>query len=215
MATHEVMNQPPARVDVDEFTTNVPLVEAVLRHDAGWAADDLQRAGLLVGDADFQEDAAAAHRHTPVLHTHDRYGRRLDGVEYHPAYHRGLSAAGAHGAHTAAWADPRPGAAVARAATFMLFTQVEPGHACPVSMSHAAVPSLLLTPVLADQWVPRLLSREYDARLAPGKRSALFGMAMTETQGGSDVRANPTVGVDAGEGAYRLAGHKRVCSATR
>lgn len=213
MATHEVTNQPPPRVDVDEFGTNVPLVEAVTRHDAAWALDHLHAVGRLVGRADFQEDAAAAHRHTPVLHTHDRYGRRLDEVEHHPAYHRVLGAAVAHGAHTAAWADPRPGAAVARAATFMLFAQVEPGHACPVSMSHAAVPSLLLTPVLADQWVPRLLSREYDARLAPGKRSALFGMAMTEKQGGSDVRANTTVAVDAGDGSYRLTGHKWFCSA--
>src|SRR5690606_42069105 len=102
-----------------------------------------------------------------------------------------------------------------RAGAFRLLPQVEPGHACPRSMWQAAVPSLLRTPVLADQWGPRLLSREYDARLAPGKRSALFGMAMTEKQGGSDVRANTTVAVDAGEGAYRLAGHKRVCSATR
>lgn len=212
MATHEVLNQPPPRVDVDEAAENQPLLEAVERHAAGSALDDLHEVGRLVGGASFQRDAAAAHRHPPVLHTHDRWGRRVDEVEYHPAYHRILQAAIAHGAHTSGWAAPRPGAAVARAATFLLFAQVEPGHACPVSMTHAAVPSLQLAPDLARTWMPRVLSRSYDGRLGAGKASAILGMAMTEKQGGSDVRANSTRAERDLDG-YRLTGHKWFCSA--
>ncbi|AXH94989.1 acyl-CoA dehydrogenase family protein [Ornithinimicrobium avium] len=213
MATHEVTNQPPPRVDVDELATNLPLLEGVRRHDASWALEELQEVGRLVGSADLQADAAAAHRNPPVLRTHDRWGRRVDEVDYHPAYHRIIGEAVARGAHTAAWADPRPGASVARASTFMMFAQVEPGHACPVSMTHAAVPSLQLSPDLAQAWLPRVLSRDYDPVLGAGKGSALLGMAMTEKQGGSDVRANTTRAVDAGDGTHRLTGHKWFCSA--
>ena len=213
MPTHEVTNQAPPRVDVDEFGTNTPLVEAVQRYDAARAVPDLHQVGALVGSASFQHDADLANRHTPVLQTHDRWGRRVDEVEYHPSYHRVIAAAVEHGAHTSGWAEPGPGAAVARAAAFMLFSQVEPGHACPVSMTHAVVPSLQLAPDLAREWMPRLLSRDYDPVLAAGKRSALFGMAMTEKQGGSDVRANTTVAVGAGDGTHRLTGHKWFCSA--
>ena len=216
--THELSNQPPPRVDVDEFTTHVCLVEGVRRFDAEWALDLLGEVGRLVGSASFQHDAELANSQTPVLHGFDRWGGRIDEVEYHPAYHRIIGDAVSHGAHTAAWAQPRPGANVARAATFFLFAQVEPGHACPVSMSHAAVPSLLLQPDVAADWVPRLLSRSYDPTLGDGtKASAIFGMAMTEKQGGSDVRANTTVAVPAGTGGpgatYLLTGHKWFCSA--
>src|SRR5690606_14901011 len=133
------------------------------------------------------DDARAANTHTPALQTHDRWGNRIDEVTYDPAYHRIIASAVAHGAHTSAWAEPGPGASVARAATFMLFGQVEPGHACPVSMTHAAIASLQGTPAVADAWLPRLYSRDYDPRLLPGseKSSALIGMAMTEKQGGS------------------------------
>ena len=105
--------------------------------------------------AGFQADARAAHSSAPVLRTHDRWGNRVDEVDYHPAYHRIIGAAVAHGAHTSAWADPRAGGHVARAATFMLFAQIEPGHACPVSMTHAVVPALRHSPALADRWLPR------------------------------------------------------------
>ncbi len=213
MDTHEVTNQPPLRAGLDEYAANVPLVEGVERYAAGWASGDLHRVGALVGTADFQADAALANRHEPELHTHDRWGRRADEVSYHPAYHRVISAAVAAGAHTAAWAQPRPGANVARAATFLLFAQVEPGHACPVSMTHAAVPSLRLAPDLARDWLPRLLSRDYDPTLRPGKTSALVGMAMTEKQGGSDVRAGTSRAVPAADGTHRLTGHKWFCSA--
>ncbi|WP_127474837.1 acyl-CoA dehydrogenase family protein [Microbacterium sulfonylureivorans] len=213
-ATHYVENQPPWRVDVDEYGSNAPLVSAVDAFGAGWADVALRDAGALVGSAGFQRDAELANVHTPVLHTHDRWGFRLDEVEYDPSYHRVISAALAHGAHTSAWADPRPGAHVARAATFMLFAQVEPGHACPVSMTHAAVASILDSPWVAQDWLPRLYSRVYEPRLTPeAKPSALIGMAMTEKQGGSDVRAGTTVGTSMGGHAYQLTGHKWFCSA--
>ncbi|WP_136611951.1 acyl-CoA dehydrogenase family protein [Sinomonas albida] len=208
-------NQPPPRVGVDEFSTNAALVDGVRRYGAGWAAGALATAGRLVGSAEFQENARLANLHPPVLHALDRYGERLDEVEYHPAYHRVLGDAVAHGAHTSAWADPRAGAHVARAAAFMLFAQVEPGHACPVSMTHAAVPALASEPGLADVWLPRLYGTGYEPRLIPAaqKPGALVGMAMTERQGGSDVRANTTTAVDAGGGTALITGHKWFCSA--
>jgi putative acyl-CoA dehydrogenase len=213
VSTHEVVNQVPPRVDVDEFSSNLPLVEAVWHYEAGWAADDLARVGSHVGTEEFQHDAERANRFEPELHSHDRYGNRIDEVEYDPSYHRIIAAAVAEGAHTSAWDAPRPGANVARAATFMLFAQVEPGHACPISMTHSVVPALAASPALEGEWLPRLLSRQYDPGLHAGKTSALFGMAMTEKQGGSDVRANSTRAVDAGDGSYALTGHKWFCSA--
>ncbi|WP_314148960.1 acyl-CoA dehydrogenase family protein [uncultured Leifsonia sp.] len=213
MGTHTVVNQAPPRVDLDEFAANTPLREAVERHDAEWALSDLGAVGRLVGSAAFQEDAERANVREPQLRSFDRWGNRIDEVEYDDGYHRILGAAVAAGAHTSAWAEPRPGANVARAATFMLFAQVEPGHACPVSMTHAAVAALGATPELAGEWVPRLLSRSYDPALAAGKGSALFGMAMTEKQGGSDVRANTTRALADGDGRWLLTGHKWFCSA--
>jgi len=213
MSTHVVTNQAPPRINIDEFATNAPLVEAVNRYDAAWAVPELHRVGQHVGTAQFQHDAELANRVEPVLHAFDRYGNRIDEVEYHPAYHRIIEAAIGFGAHTSAWAEPKPGANVARAATFMLFAQVEPGHACPISMTHSAVPVLALSPVLAQHWMPRLLSRSYERTLATAKPSALVGMAMTEKQGGSDVRANTTLALNAGDGSWRLTGHKWFVSA--
>ncbi|CAM5349103.1 acyl-CoA dehydrogenase family protein [Leifsonia shinshuensis] len=212
-AAAPVLNQAPPRVGLDEFAANLPLREAVQRYDAEWAVSDLAAVGRLVGSADFQADAERANVREPQLRTFDRWGARVDEVDYDESYHRIIREAVAAGAHTAAWAEPRPGANVARAATFMLFAQVEPGHACPVSMSHAAVPALAASPELAAEWVPRLLSREYDGRLTAGKPSALFGMAMTEKQGGSDVRANTTRALADGDGRWLLTGHKWFCSA--
>ncbi|WP_334171081.1 acyl-CoA dehydrogenase family protein [Sinomonas sp.] len=208
-------NQVPARVGIDEFSTNSALVDGVRRHGAGWAAGALASIGRLVGSAEFQENARLANLNPPVLHALDRYGERLDEVEYHPAYHRVIGDALAHGAHTSSWADPRRGAHVARAAAFMLFAQVEPGHACPVSMTHAAVPALAREPAVARSWLPRLYGTGYEPRLlrAAEKPSALLGMAMTERQGGSDVRATTTAAVDGGGGTARITGHKWFCSA--
>lgn len=213
MTTHEVFNQPPPRQNINEFTTNIPLVEAVKAYDAQWALNDLEATGELVGSVDFQRDARLANEYPPVLHTHDVYGHRIDEVEYHPAYHRIMGAAVAAGAHTSAWADPKPGANVARAGHFMLFAQVEPGHACPISMTHAVVPSLQFSPEIAEKWLPHITSRLYDPALAEGKPGVIFGMAMTEKQGGSDVRANTTTANDIGGGRWEITGHKWFCSA--
>ena len=150
-----------------------------------------------------------------MLRTHDRYGRRVDEVEFHPAWHRLLATAVEHGLHAGPWRDPRPGAQVARAAGFYLWTQVEAGHGCPVSMTFAAVPALRTTPELAQAWEPRLTALAYDPVLAPveAKAGALCGMAMTEKQGGSDVRANTTTAFQRGPGLWLLTGHKWFCSA--
>lgn len=215
--THTVFNQSAPRVDVNEYELNTVLVEAVNRHDAAWATSELTDVGALVGSAQFQHDAKLANTITPELHTFDRWGNRIDEVEYHPSYHRIIAAAVEHGAHTRCWADPQPGSHVARAAIFMLFGQIEPGHACPVSMTHAVIPSLELQPDVAAQWVPKALSRSYSPELSADKPSAIFGMSMTEKQGGSDVRANTTVARPVGAGGpgaeYLLTGHKWFCSA--
>ncbi|UOT04008.1 acyl-CoA dehydrogenase family protein [Rhodococcus opacus] len=216
--THTVLNQSAPRTDVNEFTLDTVLSEGVRRHHADWATGELTDIGALVGSATFQHDAELANTIIPELKTFDRWGNRIDEVEYHPAYHRIISAAVAHGAHTSAWADPKPGANVARAAAFMMFAQIEPGHSCPISMTNAVIPSLDLQPDVAAIWKPRALSRRYTPELdAPGKASAIFGMSMTEKQGGSDVRANTTVATPAGRGGpgadYLLTGHKWFCSA--
>ncbi|MGV9860204.1 acyl-CoA dehydrogenase family protein [Gordonia sp. NPDC003425] len=215
--THTVFNQSAPRVDVNEYELDHVLQESIRRHDAGWAEAELREVGALVGSAEFQHDAQLANAITPVLHTFDRWGNRIDEVEYHPSYHRIISAAVAHGAHTRCWADPQPGSHVARAGVFMLFGQIEPGHACPVSMTHAVIPSLELQPDVAAQWVPKALSRSYSPDLGADKASAIFGMSMTEKQGGSDVRANTTVARPVGAGGpgaeYLLTGHKWFCSA--
>jgi putative acyl-CoA dehydrogenase len=217
MANHEVGNQVSPRVDIDEYATNTPLVEAVTRHDAAWATDQLHRVGTHVSTPEFQHDAELANAYVPKLHQYDRYGNRIDEVEYDESYHRIMAAHLKEGGHSSMWEDPKPGANVARAAVFMMFAQVEAGHACPVSMTHAAVPVIRNNDDLAKIWIPRLLSRDYDPNLTPGKGSAIFGMAMTEKQGGSDIRANTTQATPAGgtygEGAYVLNGHKWFCSA--
>ncbi|MGZ8805094.1 MAG: acyl-CoA dehydrogenase family protein, partial [Microbacterium sp.] len=214
-ATHYVENQPPVRTDIDEYALNGPLTEAVTAFGAAWAHDALHEAGHLVGSPSFQRDATLANVHGPIAHAHDRWGFRLDEIEYDPSYHRVIAAAIARGAHASAWSDPREGADVARAAMFMLFAQVEPGHACPVSMTHAAVAAVKDAPWVADDWLRRMFSREYEPRLLPNaeKSSALIGMAMTEKQGGSDVRAGTTVGTYMGGHAYQITGHKWFCSA--
>ncbi|RPA58486.1 DNA alkylation response protein [Gordonia oryzae] len=215
--THTVFNQSTPRVDVNEYELNTVLQEAVVRHDAEWAEAELRAVGALVGSAEFQHDAHLANTITPELRTFDRWGHRIDEVEYHPSYHRIISASISHGAHTRCWSDPQPGSHVARAAVFMLFGQIEPGHACPVSMTHAAIPSLQLQPDIAAAWVPKALSRNYSPQLSADKASAIFGMSMTEKQGGSDVRANTTVARPVGAGGpgaeYLLTGHKWFCSA--
>jgi putative acyl-CoA dehydrogenase len=219
-STHSVVNQSPRRTDRDEFADNRPLVEAVTRYQAGWARQRLHDAGRLTGSRVFQEWAESANIHSPELHTHDRYGHRIDEVRYHPAYHDIISRSIAAGTHALSWREPRPGAQVARQALHILFGGAESGHGCPVTMTHAVVPVLRRQPELAEEWEPRILGSGYDPTLRPAARKpgVLFGMGMTEKQGGSDVRANTTTAVAArgrgGPGAeYLITGHKWFCSA--
>ncbi|WP_394836820.1 isovaleryl-CoA dehydrogenase [Pendulispora rubella] len=219
MSTHEVFNQPPPLEGYDPLEQDRALVEGIARHEADWALSRIRDVGVLsVGEAMIW--GAQANRHSPELRTHDRYGHRIDEVEFHPAWHRLMQASVAHGLHALPWQEPRPGAHVARAATVYLMAQAEQGHQCPITMTFAAVPALRAQPELAEEWVPRLTSSEYDPRCIPAsqKKGALCGMAMTEKQGGSDVRANTTraraMGNASGPGAeYEIVGHKWFCSA--
>jgi putative acyl-CoA dehydrogenase len=216
VATHEVFNQPPPLAEYDVFGADAALVEALRREGAGWAEDDLGELGRRAGSPEAIAWGFQANANPPVLKTHDRYGHRVDEVEYHPAYHSLMQVAVSQGLHAAPWADARPGAHVARAAKFMVWSQVEPGHGCPISMTYAVVPAMRAASSVAAVWEPRVCSRDYDGRNRPAseKRGALAGMAMTEKQGGSDVRANTTQAVrDGGDGVYALTGHKWFCSA--
>jgi putative acyl-CoA dehydrogenase len=216
--THEVFNQVPPLEAYDVFSCDRPLGEAVDREGAAWARAELEKLGLLAGLFEIQELGRLANAHEPVLHTHDRYGNRIDEVEYHPAYHQLMETALAHGLHTGPWAYPRAGAHVARAAKVMVWYQVDAGHVCPVSMTYAVVPAIRHQPEIAAAWEPMVYSTAYDPadRPAPEKKGATCGMALTEKQGGSDVRANTTRAVpvgEAGERSYLLTGHKWFCSA--
>jgi putative acyl-CoA dehydrogenase len=215
----EVLNQPPPLENRNLFTENVPLVEAVRREGADWAEERLTAAGAESGDAAALELGRLANENPPILRTHDRYGNRIDEVEFHPSWHQLLDISVRHGTHCLPWREPGPGAHTARAAMMLCGSGLESGHGCPISMTYAAVPVLRRQPELAAEWEPRLQSLEYDRRFIPAdqKHGALFGMAMTERQGGSDVRANTTVAVPlngGGAGAeYELTGHKWFCSA--
>jgi len=214
--THEVLNQPPPLAGYNLYDADPVLAEALHREGAGWAEERLRTLGALAGTRESIALGEQADANPPVLRSHDRYGQRLDEVEFHPAWHRLLGTAIRHGLHAAPWREPRSGAQVARAAGFYLWTQVEAGHGCPVSMTFAAVPALRAAPDLAAAWEPKLTSLAYDPVLRPvaGKAGALCGMAMTEKQGGSDVRANTTTAVPAGaDGGWLLTGHKWFCSA--
>ncbi|MCA1219032.1 acyl-CoA dehydrogenase family protein [Streptomyces sp. 8L] len=216
-STHTVTNQVPLLVGYDVFGTDSALTEAVDRHTPqdllGDVREELRTLGLSAGSAQAQQWAAEANENPPKLRTHDRYGNRIDEVDYHPSYHRLLGHAVSAGL-TDAWG--RPAGHVRRAAGFLVWAQTDAGHGCPVSMTHAAVPALRTDPALAAEWEPRLTSRAYEPGLAPGGRKpgVLFGMGMTEKQGGSDVQANTTAArpLDAA-GEYLLTGHKWFCSA--
>jgi putative acyl-CoA dehydrogenase len=215
--THTVTNQAPPLVGHDVYSTDSALTEAVARHaDPARLAeitDELSELGRAAGSAQAQRWGEEANTYSPVLRTHDRYGNRIDEVDFHPSYHRLLGHAVSAGL-TDAWS--RPDGHLRRAAGFLVWSQADAGHGCPVSMTHAAVPALRTDPALAAEWEPRLGSRVYEPRLLPSgeKPGALFGMGMTEKQGGSDVRANTTHAEPLAEdGAYTLTGHKWFCSA--
>jgi putative acyl-CoA dehydrogenase len=217
--THDVENQAPPLVDFNLYETDRCLVEAVAREGAGWAGERLGEFGARAGSAEVIELGHLANRHVPVLKTHDRYGHRIDEVEFHPAWHELMALGMAAEIHALPWNDPRPGAHVARAALAFMMNQVESGVCCPLAMTLAAVPALRHQPEVAAEWEPRLRATGYDKRPIPAgdKTAATLGMAMTEKQGGSDVRANSTraepIGTGGPGGEYLLTGHKWFCSA--
>jgi putative acyl-CoA dehydrogenase len=213
-ATHEVINQATPLEGHDAASSDLALVDGVARYGGAWGLDALAALGRRAGDPEVIRWGELANEHEPQLHRYDRYGNRVDTVEYHPAYHALMTEAVAAGLHAAPWADENPGAHVVRAARFAVWTQVEAGHGCPISMTYSVVPALRADAGLAAEWEPRLTSRTYDQADGPAgdKRGALAGMAMTEKQGGSDVRAN-TTRAEPADGGYALTGHKWFCSA--
>jgi putative acyl-CoA dehydrogenase len=216
--THEVTNQVPALIGHDPIAGDVALAEACIRHADEATLDSLGELGRLAGSEQAQEWGRVANENPPTLRTHDRYGHRIDEVEFHPYWHELMGAAVGHGLAGAPWAAAAAGdrhAHVRRAVGYLGWTQVEMGHACPTTMTYAAVPALRRTPELAARYEPGLTSREYQFGLAEptGKRGLVAGMGMTEKQGGSDVRANTTRAVAQPDGSYLLTGHKWFTSA--
>ena len=211
--THVVANQVPPLLDYNPASSPV-LLEALIREGGQWGVDEVTELGAIAGGATAQRWGDLADRNRPILHTHDRYGHRVDEIEYDPAYHELMRTAIAHGLHGAPWADDRPGAHVVRAAKMSVWTP-EPGHVCPISMTYAVVPALRHNPDLAAVYEPLLTSRVYDPELTPPdtKAGITAGMSMTEKQGGSDVRAGTSQAVPNGDGSYTLTGHKWFTSA--
>jgi putative acyl-CoA dehydrogenase len=212
--THDVLNQAPPLEDRNLFDDHPALAEGLDREGAGWARERLRAEGAFWGGAPMRW-GVDANEHPPVLHTHDRFGNRRDEVQFHPAWHELMRAGVEHELHALPWRNDRPGAHVARAAAYVCAMQAEAGFACPITMTFAAVPALRAQPDLAAEWIPRLTATTYDPQLRPAgeKPSALCGMAMTEKQGGSDVRANTTRALPADDGWWELTGHKWFCSA--
>ncbi|WP_370152574.1 isovaleryl-CoA dehydrogenase [Ferrovibrio sp.] len=212
--THEVLNQPPALEDYNLFATDRGLVNAAEVNGAGWAKDQLAAYGAKLGSAWAIEQGRLAHRFPPQLKLFDRFGHRRDEVEFHPAWHNIMGLIIGEGLHSAPWADPKPGAHVARAAAYVMHAQIEPGSQCPTTMTYGSVPALKRDAAIAAEWLPKIYSRSYDPAMKPvaQKSGALIGMGMTEKQGGSDVRANTTRALPAGAGGpgqeYVITGHK-------
>ena len=212
--THEVFNQAPPLSGYD-VAEDPAMLSALRREGAAWAEDSVRELGRLAGSAQVQQQGRQANENPPVLRTHDRFGHRIDEVEFHPAWHELLTVAVRHGLHAAPWTDKRPGAHVARAAGFYVWGAAEAGHCCPISMTYAIVPALRHAPDLAQRFEPLLAAPEYDVGLRSPETKAglLAGMSMTEKQGGSDVRANTTRAVPVSDGSYLLTGHKWFTSA--
>jgi putative acyl-CoA dehydrogenase len=214
-ATHEVTNQAPPLVGHDPIAGDAALAEACVRHADDATLDSLRDLGRLAGSEQAQEWGRLANENPPKLRTHDRFGHRVDEVEFHPTWHELMRTAVEHGLAGAPWADESAHAHVRRAAGYLGWTQVEMGHACPTTMTYAVVPALRRAPELAAHYEPGLTSRAYQFGLAEptGKAGLIAGMGMTEKQGGSDVRANTTRAVPQPDGTYRLTGHKWFTSA--
>jgi putative acyl-CoA dehydrogenase len=217
--THTVANQAPPLEGVDVFASNLPLVEATQREGAGWVSERASELGKFVGGEPQQLWGRLANENKPVLKTHDRYGNRIDEVEFHPAWHKLMKMGVEHELHALPWRSEQPAAHAARAALYMTAMQAEAGFCCPITMTFAVLPALRAQPDLLEEWGPLITAKSYDPRLIPAnkKGSAIAGMAMTEKQGGSDVKANTTVARPlngGGPGAeYEIVGHKWFCSA--
>ena len=211
----EVQNQPPPLEPYNLFASDTVLREAVAREQAGWAEDGLKALGATLGKPETIKLGFDANKYTPSLRTLDRYGHRVDEVEFHPAWHDLLAIALRAGLHSSPWAEPKPGAHVARATGFYLLMQIESGVCCPLAMTYGSVPTLRQAPDIAAQWLPKIYGHEYDRRFRPvgEKTAALIGMGMTENQGGSDLRTNVTRAEPAGDGSFHLFGHKWFMSA--
>jgi putative acyl-CoA dehydrogenase len=203
--THDVLNQPPPLVPYNVFEADAALGEALEREGGAWGVDRLRDAGELAGTPEALEHSRRAERNEPILHTHDRYGNRIDRVELDPSWHWCLRQAIEREIHCLPWRDPRPGAHVVRAGLMFVWSQVNAGVMCPVSMTYSVIPALRVNEELTTEWEPRLTRPSYGD-------GALAGMAMTEKQGGSDVRANTTRAEPVGDGAYEITGHKWFCS---
>ncbi len=217
--THRVENLSNDLADYNMYGQDTALGEAVQREGAAWAQEELSAFGQMTGSADYLELGRLANKFIPELDSHDRFGNRMDLVSFHPAYHQLMKTAIEHGLHSSPWTEPRVGAHVARAARNYLHTQVEAGHGCPITMTFAAMPTLRLQPDLMRIWGPKVTARVYDPRNVPveQKQGLTIGMAMTEKQGGSDVRSNSTraypVGIGGPGQTYELVGHKYFVSA--
>ncbi len=215
LETHEVTNQPPPIAAFNLYDSDPILRAALHREGAGWAEKRVRAFGAALGEESVQALAEAANRYPPELRAFDRFGHRIDEVEYHPAYHALMTLAKRHAVHSIAWTAKRKGGHVAHMALEYMLVQAEAGVCCPITMTYAAVPALRRAPALAAEWEPRITATEYDPRCIPAdeKAGATMGMAMTEKQGGSDVRAATTRAHALGGGAYELTGHKWFCSA--
>ena len=203
--THEVLNQVPPLVDYNVFEADLALREALEREGGGWGVDRARDLGAVAGSAETQEHGRRAERNEPRLLTHDRYGNRIDQVDLDPSWHWLLRVGVEREISSLPWRDPQPGAHVVRGALMSIWSQANAGVMCPISMTYSAVPALRRQPELAQEWEPRLTLPDYE-------RGALCGMAMTEKQGGSDVRANTTRAEPLGDGHYEITGHKWFCS---
>ncbi len=217
--THAVLNQVPPLAGVNLFSSNLPLVEASMREGAAWVDERAGELGKLLG-GEPMEWGRLANENRPILKTHDRYGHRIDEVEFHPAWHSLMKLGVEHELHALPWRHPdTDGAHVARAALYMTAMQAEAGFACPITMTFAVIPALRAQPDLLAEWETPITASVYDPRSIPAaqKGCAIAGMAMTEKQGGSDVKANTTVAEPIGAGGpggeYLLTGHKWFCSA--
>ncbi|NKF24678.1 isovaleryl-CoA dehydrogenase [Solimonas marina] len=213
--THAVDNQAPPLQNYNSYLSDLALREAVAREGGGWAEAHLSEFGAVAG-GEMVALGYAANENKPKLKAYDRYGHRIDEIEFHPAYHRVMQLGMQYGVHAFAWRNAdKPGAHVARAAVSYLHNQAESGTSCPLTMTHSAAPALMKTPALAARWLPKIHSTEYDPRLLPmeQKTGCTMGMGMTEKQGGSDVRANTTKAYRQADGSYEIVGHKWFFSA--